>query len=182
MYRKCVTELSAQHQRAVTASLLELMQKQAFEKITVTELCRTANISRRIFYHLFTSKTDALYALIDHAILDLEGFLPDVKDDATRFFLYWKGQKALFDALRMNNLSNLLLERMVIIVLDEDYDIRYRLKDYDRNTGTDSIVFNLCGIMGLTYSWYNTGYQRTPEEMARQLNLLVQQPRIPGTF
>lgn len=180
MYRKCVTELSAQHQQMVTASLLALMQKQSYENITVTELCRTANISRRIFYHLFTNKTAALYALIDQAILGLESFRPDVKDDAMRFFLYWKDQKSLFDALRSNNLSNLLLERMVLIVLDEDYDIRYWLRDYDWNTGTDSIVFNLCGIMGLTYSWYNTGYQRTPEEMAQQINLLVQQPRMPG--
>ena len=125
-------------------------------------------------------KTAALYALIDQAILGLESFRPDVKDDAMRFFLYWKDQKSLFDALRSNNLSNLLLERMVLIVLDEDYDIRYRLSGYDWNTGTDSIVFNLCGIMGLTYSWYNTGYQRTPEEMAQQINLLVQQPRMPG--
>lgn len=179
MYRKCVTELSAQHQRTVTESLLELMQKQSYESITVTELCRTANISRRIFYHLFTNKTDALYALIDYAILSMEGFRPDVEDDAMRFLLYWKAQEVLFDALRRNNLSNVLLERMVIIVLDEDYDIRYRLKGYDWDTGTDSIIFNLCGIMGLTYSRYNTGYQRTPEEMARQINLLVQQPRKP---
>ena len=180
MYRKCVTELSAQHQRTVTESLLNLMQKQSYENITVTELCRTANISRRIFYHLFTSKTDALYALIDHAILGMEGFRPDIEDDAIRFFLYWREQKALFDALHRNNLSNLLLERMVIIVLDEDYDIRYQLKACDWDTGTDSIIFNLCGIMGLTYSWYNTGYQRTSEEMARQVSLLVQHPRMPG--
>ena len=180
MYRKCVTELSAQHQRTVTESLLGLMQKQSYENITVTELCRIANISRRIFYHLFTNKTDALYALIDHAILGMEGFRPDVEDDAMRFFLYWREQKPLFDALHRNNLSNLLLERMVIIVLDEDYDVRYQLKGYDWDTGTDSIIFNLCGIMGLIYSWYNTGYQRTSEEMARQINLLVQQPRMPG--
>ena len=51
MYRKCVTELSAQHQQTVTECLLGLMQKQSYECITVSELCRTANISRRIFYH-----------------------------------------------------------------------------------------------------------------------------------
>ena len=157
------------------------MQKQSYESITVSELCRTANISRRIFYHLFSNKTDALHALIDHAILDMECFRPDVEDDAIRFFLYWKDQKALFDALQRNNLSNLLLERMAIIVLNEDYAVRYQLRGYDWDTGTDSIIFNLCGIMGLTYSWYSTGYQRTSEEMARQINLLVQQPRMPGS-
>ena len=53
---------------------------------------------------------------------------------------------------------------MFLIVLDVDYDIRYWRRDYEWNTGTDSIVFNLCGIVWLPYSRYNTGYQRTPEE------------------
>lgn len=176
MYRKCATELSATHQRRATASLLELMQKIPYEDITVTQLCRNAGISRRIFYHLFSNKTDALHALIDQAILSTEGYRPEITDEALRFFLYWREQKPLFDALRSNHLSQLLLERMIVNVLDEAYDIRYWLRAYDRDTGTDIIVFNLCGIMGLTYGWYYTGFQKTPEEMAQRLNRLVQQP------
>ena len=176
MYRKCTTEISAQNQRKVTQSLLELMQKLPYENISVTALCQHAQITRRVFYHLFSGKTDALYALIDQTILNIESFRPEVSDDALRFFLYWRDQKALFDALHHNNLTNLLLERMVNCVLTEAYDIRYWLKDYDWDTGTDSIIFNLCGVMGLTYSWYYAGYQKSPEEMARRITQLVQQP------
>lgn len=176
MYRKCATELSARHQRQVTASLLELMQKTPYEDITVTQLCRDAGITRRIFYHLFSNKTDALHALIDHVILGIESYRTDIPDEALRFFLYWRDQKPLFDALRSNNLSNVLLERMASSVLNEAYDVRYWLKAYDWDTGTDIIIFNLCGIMGLTYGWYYTGYQKTPEEMAQRINQLVQKP------
>ena len=179
MYRKCTTEVSVRHQKQVEESLLELMHRMPYEEITVTALCDAAGVTRRVFYHLFSNKTDALHALIDHTILGSESYRTDVTDEALRFFLYWRKEKPLFDALHSNDLSGLLLERMVNIVLSENYDVRYWLKDYDWDTGTDSIIFNLCGIMGLTYSWYHTGYRKTPEEMALRLSQLVQRPVIP---
>lgn len=177
MYRKCTTEISVRHQKQVEESLLELMQKMPYEEITVTALCEAAGITRRIFYHLFSNKTDALHALVDHTILGSESYRTDMADEALRFFLYWRAQKPLFDALHKNGLSGLLLERMVIIVLNEDYDVRYWLKAYDRETGTDIILFNLCGVMGLVYNWHYSGYQKSPEEMALLLTQLVQQPK-----
>ena len=173
MYRKCSTEISVQNQRKVTAGLLELMRETPYEDITVSSLCQCAGITRRIFYHLFSNKTDALYALIDNVILGIEGYRLDVRDETLRFFLYWREQEVFFDALYRNGLSNLLLERMITSVLDEAYDVRYWLKAYDPDTATDIIIFNLCGIMGLTYGWYRSGYQKTPEEMARRINHLV---------
>ena len=178
MYRKCATEVSVRNQHSVTAGLLELMQKIPYEDITVTQICQSAGVTRRIFYHLFSNKTDALHALIDQTILGAEGYRPDLPDETLRFCLYWREQKPLFDALHSSNLSNLLLERMITSVLDEAYDVRYWLKAYDPDTATDIIIFNLCGIMGLTYGWYRSGYQKTPEEMARRINHLV----IAGSF
>ena len=173
MYRKCSTEVSVQNQRKVTAGLVKLMQETPYEDITVSSLCQCAGITRRIFYHLFSNKTDALYALIDHVILGIEGYRLDVSDETLRFFLYWREQEAFFDALYRNGLSNLLLERMITSVLDEAYDVRYWLKAYDPDTATDIIIFNLCGIMGLTYGWYRSGYQKTPEEMAGRIKRLI---------
>lgn len=180
MYRKCTTEISVQHQKQVEEALLELMGKMPYEDITVTQLCQTAGITRRVFYHLFSSKTDALHALVDHRILDNQGYRPDIPDETLRFFLYWREQKPLFDALQRNDLTSLLLERMVTSVLNEDYDVRYWLKAYDWDTGTDIIIFNLCGVMGLTYSWYCSGYRTEPEELARRVDLLIQHSLKPG--
>ena len=101
MYRKCVTEISVEHQNQFTESLLELMKKIPFEDITVTQLCQAAGLSRRIFYHLFSSKTGALHALVDHKLLDI-GQLPG---GTTQFFRYWKDQKDLLDVLSANGMA-----------------------------------------------------------------------------
>ena len=167
MYRKCATEISVQHQRQVAEALLELMQKMPYEDITVTQLCQTAGVTRRIFYHLFSNKTGALHALVDHKILDIETYGRDIPNDTLRFFRYWKEQKTFLDALGENGMSGLLLERMVARVLAEDYDVRYWLRRHGwTDNSKEVIIFGLTGLMGLVYSWYYSGYQRQPEEMA----------------
>ena len=181
MYRKCTTEISVQHQRQVEESLLKLMGKMPYEDITVTQLCAAAGVSRRVFYHLFNNKTGALYALVDHWILNMESYRTDIADETLRFFLYWKEQKTLLDALQDNGLNGLLMERITESVIREDYDIRYWLKVDGEEMGRDILIFSLCGAMGMAYSWYYEGFQKSPEEMAQRMVRLIKRPLVGGS-
>lgn len=174
MYRKCTTEISVQHQKQVTESLLELMQRIPFEDITVTQLCQAAGVTRRVFYHLFSNKTGALHALIDHKILAIESYGKSLGNDTLRFFCYWKEQRILLDVLGANGISGLLLERMINSVLTEDYDLQYLLqkKGWSSNS-KDVIIFFLSGLVGLLYSWYYNDYAQKPEEMAELVDQMV---------
>ena len=176
MYRKCATERSAQNQRQLEDAFLELMGEIPYEEITVTRVCEKAGISRRIFYHLFGNKTDVLYGLIDHRILDMEGFRTEIPDQALRFFLFWKSQKKLLDALRANQLWSVLLERMLTSVLQEGYDVWRWLQAEDPENRQDILVFNLSGIMGLVFRWHESGYGKTPEQMTVLISRLMNHP------
>jgi len=176
MYRKCVTEISVQHQRQIAQTLLTLMEKTPYEEITVTALCEAAGVSRRIFYHLFNSRADALHALVDLAIQEAESYRADLPNEMVRFFYYWREQKPLLDALTQNNLTNVLWERMLQTVLQEDYEMRHWLRGSDSDEGEDILLFSLSGIMGITYGWYRREYDRSPEEMARVIQRLLTKP------
>lgn len=174
MYRKCATEVSVQHQRQVTESLLELMGKMPFEDISVTQLCQSAGVTRRVFYHLFSNKQGALHALVDHKILAIESFGKDSSNELLRFFRYWKAQKAFLDVLQGNEMSGLLLERMIDLVLAEDFDVRYWLRRHGWSENSkEVIIYGLSGLMGLVYSWYAGGFEKEPEEMAALVEKLV---------
>lgn len=174
MYRKCATEISAQHQKQVTESLLALMQKMPYEDITVTQLCQAAGITRRIFYHLFSNKTGALHALVDHKILGIESYGKEMPNDILRFFCYWKEQKAFLDVMEENKMSGLLLEQMVNLVMTEDYDVRYWLQSNGwSGDSSQLIIFGISGLIGLVYSWHYSGYQQTPEEMAELVAQII---------
>lgn len=180
MYRKCATEISARHQKQVTESLLELMLKMPYEKITVTQLCQTAGVTRRVFYHLFSGKTGALYALIDHKVLAFESYSEDIPDELLRFFRYWREQRRFLDVLWENGMSGLLLERMIDRVLKEDFDVRYWLRSNGwPNHDKEAIIFGFTGLMGLVYSWYYTDYRQTPEEMAAVVKQMLR-PQFSG--
>jgi len=178
MYRKCATVRSAQNQRRLEDALLELMLKIPYEEITVTQVCEVAGISRRIFYHLFGSKQDALYGLIDHRILDIESFQTDIPNMALRFFLYWRSQKDLLDVLRQNNLWSVLLERMIGSILLEDYDVLRWLQAEELENRQDILVFNLSGCMGLVFSWHASGFRKTPEQMVSLISDLMSKPLV----
>ena len=173
MYRKCTTEVSAQHQKRITETLLELMRKTPYEDITVTQLCEASGISRRVFYHLFNNKTGALYALIDHSILDIESYRPDMSRETLRAFLYWQERRYLLDALQRNQMTGLLLERMVGIVMSEGYDVQYWLKTKGWADEKDIIIFCLTGFMGLVCRWHYSGFRESPEEMAARLDRIL---------
>lgn len=174
MYRKCVTETSVRHQKQITEGLLELMQKMPYEEITVTQLCQTAGITRRVFYHLFSNKTGALYALVDYTIMGIESYGRDMPNETLRFFCYWREQKALLDVLQENGMSGLLLERMINSVLAEERDLLYWLQHNGwQDNSQEVIIFGLTGLLGLVYSWHCTGYRREPEELADLVDQII---------
>ena len=171
LYRKCITEKTAIQQKQITESLLQLMQVKPFPEITVTQLCQHAGVSRRMFYYLFSNISGALYALIDRKILEVE---MGGRNQIAEFFKYWKAQKILLDTLEKNGMFGLLLERMITRVLQEDYDIQNWLQSHDwKHHNRDLIVFGFTGLMGLVASWYYSGYDRTPEEMAALIEDLM---------
>ena len=176
MYRKCATERSAQNQRRLENALLELMLKMPYEDISVTRLCEEAGISRRVFYHLFSGKEGILHGLIDHRILDIESYRTDLSDQTIRFFLYWRSQEKLLDALRQNQRWSMLLERMLTSVLQEDYDVRHWLRAEDPENRQDILVFNLSGIMGLVFRWHESGFRKSPERMCALIGELMKNP------
>ena len=51
-----------------------------------------------------------------------------------------------------------------------------RLKAEELKDRQDILVFNISGIMGLTFSWYYSGFQKSPEEMAFLMANLMSQP------
>ena len=87
--------------------LLCAMLERRYEDITVSDLCARMGVPRKSFYRYFDSKEDALHALVDHALLDYEGYVPagqtavapSFEKELERYFIYWQSKKPLLDAL-----------------------------------------------------------------------------------
>lgn len=179
MYKHCATEESVQRQRQLEQCLLELMLTQNYPQITIGDICDRAGISRKSFYRYFSSKEGCLYALLDHAVFDGASFyLPGHREDQSvrviyeRFFRYWKEQHSLLDALLRNNLSMLLVERMMNYTALEENEFRIFL-NRQHDDAHERSLFYISGIMTLALDWHKGGYSKSILQMAQILNDLI---------
>ena len=181
MYKLCKTEQSAARQRELEQKLVELMNIRRYEEITVSDFCACAGIPRKAFYRYFSSKDGALYALLDHTMLDYElfrtprvpGGLENMQLELEGFFRFWKQQKHLLDALEHSGMSGILMDRAIGNVLKS---IRLLQTEESPQMRDHVVQFAVCGLMIMMVNWHHGGYQESIPEMTRIAVRLVSQP------
>lgn len=186
MYKLCKTEQSAARQRELEQSLMVLMNTCRYEEISVSDFCIHAGIPRKAFYRYFSSKDGALYALLDHTLLEYEAsaapYVPGGKRSILRelemFFLFWKERKPLLDALEHSGLSGILMERAISFVTGNALVSRL-LPEEDAKIRDHIIHFCTCGLMIMMVNWHHGGYQESTQEMAQIAARLVTRPLFP---
>ena len=184
MYKICQTEQSTRRQRELELGLLRLMQKRAYEDISVSDLCESMQIPRKSFYRYFSSKDGALYALVDHTIADFfqrpeagEKSEHSGLDDLQQFFMFWYDNRKLLDALQRSGLSGILVERATNFALQEGFLPR-KFKGVPQNMQGMAISFAVCGLMSMMFNWHRQGYQISPEELTRLAVELLTTPLL----
>jgi len=72
-----------QSQRQIARAMMELIREKPYTQITISELCKTAGISRQTFYSLFTSRENVIvFGLQANSCDGPEFSLPeDARDD-----------------------------------------------------------------------------------------------------
>lgn len=178
MYKLCITEKSAKNQLVLEQAFLGLALQNNYDDITISDICREAGLSRKVYYRLFENKNDVLYALIDHTLGGIEAYEPDM-EPLHRFFSYWKGQKPLLDALERSQCNALLLDRVVRFVLTYNpstlTDVYPGLLSWDRDTQ----IFFIAGLFGMMLDWHVRGYDSSVEEISHSLKKLLSEPLHP---
>lgn len=184
MYKMCKTEQSAQRQRELEQGLLKAMSARHFDEISVSDLCAQIGIPRKSFYRYFSGKDGALHALIDHTLLEYEGFSISTKEDEARsyqkdlerFFLFWRHQKPLLDALTRSGLSGVLIERAIDHALSEVGTPRRFLIQHAPELRAHATMFGVCGLMSMVVGWHHSNYYQEPWQMAQIAVKLVTEP------
>lgn len=171
MYKICITEQSARRQHELEAGLLVAMQTRQYEDISVSDLCDTMNIPRKSFYRYFSSKDGALYALIDHTMMDFTGDFFSSELSATietleHFFLFWKQQEPLLSALRRSGLSGMLVQRSIIKAVEDDLVAKQLFRNPEKDIQLYVVNFLVSGLISLVLQWHIGGFRETPRQLA----------------
>lgn len=187
MYKMCRTEASANRQRSLEQGLLDAMQVMDFAEISICDLCDQLQIPRKAFYRYFSGKEGALYALIDHTLMqfELKDFIHPDRAHASAlyrledYFQFWKEQSKLLNALVRNRRIDLLVERSVRHAITEA-NVTRRMAEYKMDRQENyAIMFAVCGLLAMTVEWYRRDYKTPVQEMARIAGKLLTKPIFP---
>lgn len=188
MYKLCKTAQSAQRQRELEQGLLDAMKSQRYEEISISDLCGTLGIPRKTFYRYFDSKDGALYGLIDHSLMEYEGFnllylngeVRTLQRELEQFFLFWLDKRTLLDALNSSGLSGILIERAIGFALSDVVMPRRFLPEDSEEMQRHITMFGVCGLLSMVLSWHHDGFSTQPSELARVAARLLGKPLFPG--
>lgn len=188
MYKLCKSEQSAQRQRQVEQKLLSMMLVRPYEEIKVSELCDAIPIPRKSFYRYFSCKDGVLHAMIDHNMMDYEGFSQreghrarrTLADDLESFFDFWVEKRGFLDALAKSGLTGLLIQRSVDYAVSDSVMPRRFLPGELEVMQRHITMFSICGLMSMVVSWHYHGYDYPSREMARIARRMLVEPLFPN--
>lgn len=166
---------------ALSQALYQLMQKNSFENITITQICQTAQITRRTFYRNCSSKLDLVDYLIHQHIRELLDSVDFTCTDASllyqHFFHYWKMRSAILTTLYRNNLFGHFSQVFTECCIQwmEDSLMKDMLQDH---TNTDSlrlyynsfIIGGLCNVLEL---WTAENFKTPSDDLVYVLATLA---------
>ena len=187
MYKLCKSEQSAARQRELEQGLLKAMLTQQYEDISISSLCDQMGIPRKSFYRYFSNKDGALFALLDHTLMEFEQAPRSVSaharnkavGDLERFFLFWHENRELLEVLIRNRLSGLLVERATNHALHEHMMPSYLLNK-DASIQQLALTFAICGLLAVVMQWHQNGYQEPAEQMAHIATMMLTKPLVTG--
>lgn len=160
--------LAVKSQKWLVEALFQLMQKKHFEEITISELCRKANLDRRTFYRNFKDKNDVLLyyftTLEEEYLVMLKGIRERTFYTLARaHFEFWSRHLEFLKTAH----SDQTLYAMLIQTLNS-----FMPEIYAQETGSISrqlqynIDFVTGGFQNVLIRWISAGFQETPEELA----------------
>ncbi len=188
MYKLCKTERSAARQREMEKGLMQLMMVRRYEDISVSDLCEHLQVPRKSFYRYFSSKDGALNALLDHTMLEYEGFNVvyhrgdhrTLEKELTQFFQFWLKHRDLLDALTKNNMSGNLVERTLSHISTNHIIPERFLANESLYAQKQLTLFCISGLMSMMLSWHKEGFPSSPDQLAIVAARLLSQPLFPN--
>jgi len=160
---------TAQSKEWILQALLMLMQKKAFERITIKEVSEKAGIDRKTFYRNFVSKFDVLKLYSDQLG---EEYIKNLKKEKKLDIIsiskvYFECCLKEINFLKILDKNNMLTYLMTYDkYLPKIYKILNPEEIFDDPIYDYAFTFFTGGFWNLTVQWIRANIQKTPMEMA----------------
>lgn len=149
---------------SINTALLELMDNQDFDSITISALVKRAGVSRQSFYRNYTSKEDVIIEIEENTLKAFSDSLvnPKYKNNLKLwlldYFKFVKKNNKLVNIINKADLSDMIFSKAPFIIEDwmgaEGTGLHYY------------VVGSLGSLRAVCMDWLANGMKESPEFMA----------------
>lgn len=152
----------------IVFALIDLMKKQSFQNISITNLAKKAGIPRSTFYRYFNDKEEVLLEYSNYLTELLAKEYRDLKPQNHFDSLY-----ILFSFLEQNNeyLKTLVNNKKEYIILNT---INQNIKSMNLNTRNQLFVrYQSGGLYNVIIEWIQSNFQPSPEDITNNVCMIM---------
>lgn len=153
----------------IRQALFELLQEKPLAKITVTDICKLADINRSTFYSYYED-VYALLTSIQNELFENVVFTLNTDDWYTDLLKLVDENKDLFQVLIGPHGDPSFIRQLFYLGYDSSMRIWQKLYPNVSNTILDySYAYLANGIVGILENWVCSGYKQSIEEVGELL-------------
>lgn len=161
----------------IFSALMRVMKNKPFQEISITEITKTAGVSRMTYYRNYDSKEDIIIDYLDKLFNEYSQELlnyqsNDSLKNAKLFFAYFRRHDIFLNNLIKANLTYLILNRFEKYFY-ELFEGPIIAKKYSPVKEKYAVAYRAGGIYKILLTWVESGFQESDEKMAKILTELL---------
>lgn len=163
-------------------SLIELLREKPIARLTVTELCKKADINRATFYSHYRDQFDLLAQIESAVIADINSYLDHFIHETseanmvqilTKIFEYIQQNSKLCQVLLGNN-GNIDFQTNIMKIVSQRVVFEWQKKQrVDETTAEYIYTYVATGSIGVIRKWLGDDKRKPPQQMAEFVSHLV---------
>ncbi len=167
--------IAQQSRQKLVCALLRVMKQYDYEEITVTQIAQEAQLSRKTFYRLFSSKDELLSLFFEELFKECFGRIQAQNirhywDVVQVFFDFWEERKELLFLLQKNGLLSRVLEQSYRYALPVFEFVRSREIAASLALPLPYLLaYSVGGMHGMLFKWVESGMDILSTELISAL-------------
>ena len=166
-------KIALQSKKEIQNSLLILLEKKDYNSISISELCKKAQVSRQTFYTLYKTKENIVIDLFNNVLYNPN--IPkreDGKFNVEKYYCYFSNYLiANYKVLKLFEKNN-LLHYLYSTLYSSIIDFPNYFTNYDDKTKQYIASFIASGYMAITYSFLANNGTDNSDYLIEKMNFL----------
>lgn len=169
--------------RMMKDALIDLMDEKPLEKITVTEICKIADVNRSTFYAYYEDIRTLMLEIEDEVLEHVTEYADEFNDYSEKkmlevfeeFFDYVSGNARMFRVLMLRHDDSSFHRRMLESIME-----KYKMSlEYNEDLPMKyTYVYSVSGVIGIMGEWIDSGFSISSQKLAKMvLQLCVKATR-----